>query len=913
MRNRTLALATLASVALPTLMAAPSPGTTLVRQSARSDDGVTLELTVPAELLRAIRPMSRTATVLRPGQWARTHQVGGPDLPVLGIQVEVPATGPVGLEVLQERKQTYRGVSLPLVEAPVDPDDPQPPTAARIPPPGFLPGASVEVGPRLKVGEGHAVRVMFQPFRWNRATGELQVSTSLKVRLRFRKSPGERPRPTASLKVDAETRVTVPTRPAVDPGWLDPRPARLRVEVRQDGLYRINYEDLPLLKMGRPVLVPGSLVLSCQGREVPLRVVCASGRALGPGDYLEFYGKGLDTVFTDTNVYSLTWQGRPTRHLDVATAAPGAGAAVTTFRDTVHVEQNKAIWALVPGAPNVDWWFWESVLAPLTRTYAFTLPDGGTGTAHLKVTFQGYSAMATPDHHTKVSVNGTLVGDEFWTGQTVHVTEGDIPAGVLASGDNTLTLECPGDSGAAADQIWFNHFDVSWTRPIKATSDAVTFNVPASGPAVVTATGFTSPDLRIYDVTDPYAPRRLDGFTVSAQGGTYQASFSDDLSVARTYVATTAGAARKVASLDLWAPSGIRTSPYSGADYLVVTGRSMLSAVEPLLQVRRAQGLRSMAVAMEDIYGEFSDGIADPVALKRFLNFAHQNWVAPAPQYVFLLGDASYDYRNYLGTGKANVVPVHLCITEDLGLTPDDNWFITEDETDATPFMSIGRMPAKTAADAATVVTKLLHYEQSGVAPAGRSLLVADDTSPSFQITSEYMATLMPSALVPTKVYMSQQASTTAANAAILSAFNSGLYLSTYFGHGNQLIWTRNIFTASDVAKLTNAEQLPFVLSFDCLNGYYASPTVYALGEVLAMTPGKGSIATFAASGLGYIWEHEMLGGNLLKALFKTPGQRLGDVCTKGKVDAYFNGARVDVFRAYQLLSDPALVLKNLP
>ncbi len=55
-------------------------------------------------------------------------------------------------------------------------------------------------------------------------------------------------------------------------------------------------------------------------------------------------------------------------------------------------------------------------------------------------------------------------------------------------------------------------------------------------------------------------------------------------------------------------------------------------------------------VDIEDVYDEFSYGAHSAQALKDFLTRAATNWTPP-PRYVLLVGDASYDPRNYEGFG----------------------------------------------------------------------------------------------------------------------------------------------------------------------------------------------------------------------------------------------------------------------
>ena len=87
------------------------------------------------------------------------------------------------------------------------------------------------------------------------------------------------------------------------------------------------------------------------------------------------------------------------------------------------------------------------------------------------------------------------------------------------------------------------------------------------------------------------------------------------------------------------------------------------------------------------------------------------NWAKPAPSYVLLVGDGTYDYQDYEGFGGKNFVPTYMVHSLDFGETGCDNWFVCLDgEGDFLPDMFIGRIPVKTVAETNTVVKKILNY-----------------------------------------------------------------------------------------------------------------------------------------------------------------------------------------------------------
>ena len=89
-----------------------------------------------------------------------------------------------------------------------------------------------------------------------------------------------------------------------------------------------------------------------------------------------------------------------------------------------------------------------------------------------------------------------------------------------------------------------------------------------------------------------------------------------------------------------------------GARYVVITHRDFLESADYLADAR-AESLSTIVVDVQQIYDEYSFGLLDPTAVKYFLLDAWSRWTIP-PAYVVLLGDASYDFKNFTGQGYNN-------------------------------------------------------------------------------------------------------------------------------------------------------------------------------------------------------------------------------------------------------------------
>src|SRR5690606_24642898 len=108
---------------------------------------------------------------------------------------------------------------------------------------------------------------------------------------------------------------------------------------------------------------------------------------------------------------------------------------------------------------------------------------------------------------------------------------------------------------------------------------------------------------------------------------------------------------------------------------IVADSGGFLEALEPLLEHRRGQGMRTIAVSLQQVYDEFGYGRQSPQAIRDFLEFAYKQWREPRPSFVLLVGDASCDVNDYTGSPNQNLLPSQLIRTQFSGYIASDSWF----------------------------------------------------------------------------------------------------------------------------------------------------------------------------------------------------------------------------------------------
>ncbi len=721
--------------------------------------------------------------------------------------------------------------------------------------------------------------------------------------------------------------------PLPDPVW--------RVGVVTDGLYALDYAALTAAGVPLSGATSTDLHLLWRGQELAVDLFDGGDGTFDPGDRLLFYGESFHgsrqaEKYTGENVYWLTVDAAAPAEKMVLRAArlidpvePSAPCAATA-----RAEKNLKYWARESQTPGtVTTWFWEAVnrTTSITRTYTLELDapvtTGYTATLVVELASRN-SGAANPDHHVRLSLNGHELGDFYWEGITGHVITTEVRADWLADGANPLAVAYLADVGP--QNVYFDRATLNYVQEPVVPGGRFTCRVPAGGThdyLVTAEAGSTLSGTLLYDVTEPLTPVRLTAYT----SGTDRIAFRDTISAGTRYLA----AAPRPAELARYYPADL-ISPTAGADEIVIAPRAFLDALQPLLDHRAAQGLRVRAVAVEDIYPLFNGGIFHPEAIRAFAAHAYANWPAPAPRYLFLVGDGNFNFKGYnpdlYGEFTPSHIPPYLEFADPTqGEVPVDARFGDVDG-DGMPELRVGRLPAQNTAEVAAYVDKLVAYETAPPAAwQSRAILAADDGHTSYEgfdlILNRLEEDFLAGEMHAEKVYVADYCSgpgrpsldpCPTMTQALTETWNAGAALLTYAGHGSIHRWGHEKFLLNTemMTALTNAEALPFMLSLDCWDGYWMFPPEYpaqdakdvrSIGEwATTVLTDAGAIAAFGPAGLGFAYEEEQLTRAMYAALFEEGIFDVGALTQRGR-EAIPSSYMA---RTYTLLGDPALRLR---
>jgi Peptidase family C25 len=667
-----------------------------------------------------------------------------------------------------------------------------------------------------------------------------------------------------------------------------PSQAAVKIYVDHEGWYRVTQPALLAAGL-KSNADPRNLQLYVDGQPQPISVTGEGDGHLDAGDAVEFYGMGINSPHTDTRVYWLavgTQAGL--RIASVSSSAPPT--AIGSFPFAVERRDRSIYFSSLLNGETEN--FFGAVVNSSPANQSLTVPhlNAAASGATLQVALQGVTGIF---HNVNVQINGNSLGNQSYNAMANSVASYTVPAGLLSEGQNTVTLTAQGGS---SDISLVDYLRLTYNHTYMADGDQLKATAASNQP--LTIAGFSNNAIRVFDITNPATMQEIVG-QVQQQGASYNVSLTPTGGGTRTLLAVTNSQAGQVKQTAANIPSNL-TKTGQGADLLIITPRDFFSAVELLRTTRQGQGLSVMVVDIEDIYDEFSFSNKTPQALKDFLSYTHTSW-KKKPRYATLVGDASYDEKNYLGIGDFDLVPTKLIDTTFMEASSDD-WLADFDD-DGVPELALGRLPMRTSEDTERLIAKILSYDDLSV--PDEMLLVADSNDGyDFAGASNQLHPLVSGDVRVVDVYR-DQLTDAAAHQAVLDAIARGQRVVNYTGHGSVNLWRGSLLSNPDASGMEN-EFLPVFLLMTCLNGYFNDPSLDCLGEAVLKTQHGGAAAVWASTGQTLPEGQWQMNQEVFRQIFTHSQMRMGDATRAAKQTI----TDVDVRRTWVLLGDPTMRLK---
>ncbi|HYI12611.1 MAG TPA: C25 family cysteine peptidase [Thermoanaerobaculia bacterium] len=659
----------------------------------------------------------------------------------------------------------------------------------------------------------------------------------------------------------------------------------VKIAVEREGWVRVPRSAL--LAAGLPADAdPTKLALFADGVEVAILVE--------DGDVL-FYGRPLDSAWTLARTYWLTAGNGIARRVNRVSA----GSATTeqaSYAATIE-RRDKALFYTTLRREDGDNFVGPVISTDLAKPTLQELVLSAVvpgRDAKLDVTIQGGTNSTDLLHRVAVSFNGKPLGVVEHAGQERGIATFTVPASALRDGVNAVGLVALGGEG---DVNAVESVRLVYERRYRAEDERLLMAVEGGRRARLDGFAAAS-SVRLFDVTDPASPQELETRTEDGALWAVPRGSGTRVLVAQSGFASPA-------RVDRNEPSQLHAA--AGADMVIVTHPSLAAALEPLRAHRESRGLRVLVASTEDIYDEFSFGAKDPFAIRALLT-ASQRWNV-RPRFVVLAGDASFDSRNYLGGGDADLVPTRLVATS-ISRTASDSWF-TDFDLDGTSEIAIGRLPARTPEQLAAIVAKIVAYDTAPVTGDWnrQALLVSDtDAEHNFGTQSAEIAAAIPGTLTTT-IIDAGTAGIASARQQLLQRLDAGALLVYYNGHGSVETWgAQRLLTRDDALAAKNGARLPVVVAMTCLNGYFHDVMTDSLAEAFLRAPDGGAVAVWTSSALTDPIAQQLSADAFTHALFASPTPTtLGEAM----LEAQRAATVPDVRRTFLLFGDPATTLRG--
>lgn len=385
-------------------------------------------------------------------------------------------------------------------------------------------------------------------------------------------------------------------------------------------------------------------------------------------------------------------------------------------------------------------------------------------------------------------------------------------------------------------------------------------------------------------------------------------------------------------------------SSLQNIDYLAITKKEFLGEAQRLADYHASKnGFRTAVVDVQQIYNEFSSGSQDITAIRDFVSkLQNENG---GLKYVFILGDASYDFKNKT-TNNDNIIPNYQ--SEDSSnvistFVTDDYFGYTDTQTSPLvqmnlPSIPIGRLPASNLTEAKLLIDKTLAYYNAlsnQPSPFGpwrmKMSFVVDDDYDGGEPFHNVMNNAIQHSFEDgtekkeyniSKLYLdAYPASSTAAgqrfpqiNQAISNDFGNSLSI-FYFGHGGINGWAQErVFTLDEIQTLNNYSavynRFPLISTITCEFTLWDDPAISSAGEQTLKSKTGGAATMITSSRAISVTYGRQFTDLLTQKIFELNNNdfnRLGDAHLAAKKLKGFDRGHLQV----NFLGDPAMKLSR--
>ncbi|HOV98019.1 MAG TPA: C25 family cysteine peptidase [Bacteroidota bacterium] len=673
-------------------------------------------------------------------------------------------------------------------------------------------------------------------------------------------------------------------------GWIQYNQPYVRLSIPEDGIYRLQYQDIASIYSQASAIEPTTLKLFNKGKEIPVYVQGEEDGEFDEGDYIEFpalknYGeKDYRQIpssneeypeymnrYTDTSYYWLTWGGEAGKRL-ASNDGITSSDTLLWYTEKIHVE--KDAWLLPIGSDDIqnqypywqlnDMWCWSFLGAGGKISFPVNTSDVFAGKpGKVFVRFANYGASSTAPQKVWITFNSSAVLDSMYLNRFGHgLLSANVDPALIKSGNNALYLWSQSLS-SGWNTVVYDWGELEYPRTLKVINDRLvaTFIEPEQiGVHTLVVQGFTSSSIIIYKISQ--TPKKISHYELSTGAAPYSVSFPDTVNLNDKYIFCTEETIKKPRICEIKQFVNLRNSAHK-ADYILLTAQTFLTIAENYCRyIEQSTGLTTALINIRDVFDEFGYGYPTSESISEFLR-ATTRWQLPMPSYLFIVGDGTYDFKyNLAGTDTSKWVPNFV---PPYGYPVSDALYTVLDDASPLPQLYVGRLPVESADEFQHYFE---HYQQYNLQPNdewNKTFLMfsgGSSSNPSeITIMKNVNQSVIDTIIKPVPLGGKARHFYKTINPPsdmgpfsvdeIQHAIDEGGIVINYIGHSGTQTWDNGITNINQLKNSVN--RFPLICDFGCSTAKFAESNIRCFGELFVTTDDVPAIGYIGNSSLGFL------------------------------------------------------------
>lgn len=720
-----------------------------------------------------------------------------------------------------------------------------------------------------------------------------------------------------------------------------------KLAISESGIYKIDYESLADYGIDPATINPKHIQLYGNGgamlpedieasryddlQENAIFVFGEEDEAFDPGDYILFYGQGTlrwnlppegehfshqVNYYSDTSYYYLTTDLGVGKRIQTQQQSSAPANFTTSISNDYYVHNVDLINLIKSGKV----WYGEAFGGSSYFEFPLEIENLNTNQPiNLEIDLAVKSATVSffnifVDGTEILSFDAPLLGPSsliFAKSKRVNTT--------FNPASSSFNLKIEYNPPLDSSQAWLEYFQLNFERTLNlmANGQLIFRNIESAQPGTITEFILSNGNAQtnIWNITAPLEITSLD----------YNISGTDISFILETDSILEFIAFNNTEYLIPAFTGQVSNQNLHGLNpkkFIIISPAEFMDIAQELGDFHKNnEELDFLLVSPYMIYNEFSSGMKDITAIRDFIKYVYDK-AEPGnePQYLLLFGDASYDNKDIYGLGN-NYIPswqAKESLNRVSSILSDDFYGILDNQENL--LLGIGRIPARSVDEAASLVNKIIHYSSNANCLGNwknEVNFIADDGDNNLHLEQAEILTETTSSnlkiLNQTKTYFDffelvqtpEGPRYPDANIAINQNVNNGILIMNYTGHGGADGWGHErVLTIDDIDIWDNFDNLPIIISATGDFGKYDDPEITSLGEYILLKNNGGGAGLITQNRMQYASLNHAMNKNIFEYISDNENETLlGDVLRYAKNTV----GNPENTKGWCILGDPAL------